>query len=223
MVVFGDFGNPGAGGGEGAATVVQQVRAYWESLRIDGRLPLRQHIDPRGLSSALEQVFLIEQIAPGHGRFRLAGNLFHDLMGMDVRGMPLTSLFEPVSRERVKVGLQGVFDDAAALHLGIEAERSIGQPALSGRMALLPLRGGEGEPMLALGVLACRGQVGRAPRRFSIGTIRTEILFPTQTATHILRRRIPETPAPAVRPAPPPQRGTVLRLVHSRQDEPTGR
>ncbi|MGQ0610253.1 MAG: PAS domain-containing protein [Paracoccaceae bacterium] len=220
MVVFGDFGNPAAGGPQGAPSVVQQVRAYWESLRIDGRLPLRQHIDPRGLASALEQVFLIEQVAPGHGRFRLAGNLFHDLLGMDVRGMPLTALFEPVSRERVKIGLQGVFDDAAALHLGMEAERSIGRPTLGARMTLLPLRGGEGEPMLALGVLACRGQVGRAPRRFSIGTIRTEILFPTQTATRILRRRTPETPAPADARAP---RGTVLRLVHSRQDEPTGR
>ena len=32
-------------------------------------------------------MFLIERIAPGHARFRLAGNMFHDLIGMDVRGI----------------------------------------------------------------------------------------------------------------------------------------
>lgn len=217
MVVFGEFGRPS--GREPEAEVIQSVRAYWESLRENGRLPLRQDIDPRGLASALEQVFLVEQIAPGHGRFRLAGNLFHDLMGMDVRGMPLTTLLEAVSRERFKIGLQGVFDDAAGMHVRLEAERAIGRPALSARMMLLPLRGGSGEPMLALGVLACRGQIGRAPRRFAITSIRTEVVLLTEITSRITRRG-----EPAAHPAAPqgaeakPRKLPVLRLVHSLED-----
>lgn len=219
MVVFGDFGRQGTGGLEPAPTVLNEVRAYWESLRVDGRLPLRQDIDPRGLASALDKVFLVEQIAPGQGRFRLAGNQFHDLMNMDVRGMPLSSLFDPVSRERLRIGLQGVFDDAAALHVAIEADRGIGRPALSGRMLLLPLRGGAAEPMLALGILSCTGQIGRAPRRFAISSIRTEAVLHTQITTRIQRRLDPSAPQPTPEPRrATPAPGPRLRLVHSRDD-----
>ena len=223
MVLFGDFGRQGIGRGEPAPTVLHEVRAYWESLRAEGRLPLRKDIDPRGLASALDKVFLIEQIAPGQARFRLAGNQFHDLMSMDVRGMPLSALFETVSRERLRIGLQGVFDDAAALHIGIEAERGIGRPALAGRMLLLPLRGGAEEPILALGVLSCKGQIGRAPRRFAITTIRTEVLLQSQITTRILRRRDPSAPPDIREPRrETPARGPELRLVHSRDDVRSG-
>ena len=42
---------------------IQEVRAYWEALRVGSDLPCRDQIDPRGLSKSLEQVFLIEQVA----------------------------------------------------------------------------------------------------------------------------------------------------------------
>ncbi len=80
--------------GEGRAETadfhqLQAVRAYWEAMRKPGHLPRRDDINPRGIASALEQVFLVEQIAPHHGRLRLAGMALSDLLGMDPRGMPV--------------------------------------------------------------------------------------------------------------------------------------
>ena len=192
-----------------------QTRAYWEALRRNGNLPRRDEIDPRGLSGALEEVFLIERIAPGLARFRLAGMHLLDLMGMEVRGMPLSALFEPPARNRLSEALEAVFAEPSALELWLEAERGIGKPALSGRMILLPVRGSRGEPSLALGCLQTHGSIGRGPRRFAIaGLVREPLILP-QSA-----------PAPAPQPGladpgasylpPPPRQVPHLRLVHSR-------
>jgi hypothetical protein len=184
------------------------VRAYWEALREAGTLPRRDQIDPRGMSNALEQVFLIEQVAPGHARFRLAGMLMNDLLGMEVRGMPLTSLLEPGARGRLSDGLGSVFSGAAVLELWLEAERGIGRPALEARMLLLPLIGTYGEPNLALGCLCVKGDIGRSPRRFAIAGMVREPLPVTP------RMSFAEDGAAFV-PAPP--RGKPqLRLVSSR-------
>ena len=95
--------------GRGDFRQLQEVRAYWEAMRKDGRLPRRDDINPRGMASALEQVFLVEQIAPNHGRLRLAGMAISDLLGMDVRGMPITALLEPVARAKLSEALGGLF------------------------------------------------------------------------------------------------------------------
>ena len=217
MLVFGSFGTGGEDGGTPPPGVLQQVRAYWEALRDTGRLPLRSAIDPRGLATALEQVFLIERIAPGHARFRLAGNLFHDLMGMDVRGMPLSALLDTVARQRLQPALEDVFAEATALHLGLEAERGLGRPAISGRMLLLPLRGAGDEPMMALGVQAVTGAVGRAPRRFGISSLRNETIFQAEVLSRISRRgELPTTRQNEGPVVPVPTGKPALRLVHSR-------
>ena len=119
--------------------ILSEVRAYWEGLREGGSLPCRDQIDPRGIAGALEQVFLVERIAPGLARFRLAGMGISDVMGMDVRGMPLSSVFDPAAHERLRVTLETVFRDSVALDLWLEAERGIGRPMLEARMMLLPL------------------------------------------------------------------------------------
>lgn len=155
---------------------IQEVRAYWEALRSGDGLPCRDQVDPRGLSKSLEQVFLIEQIAPQHARFRLAGMHLADLMGIDVTGMPLTSVFEPAARNRFSEALATVFAGPSVVDVWLEAERGIGRPALEGRMLLLPLIGTNGEPNLALGCLATHGVLGRSPRRFAIsGLVRQPV------------------------------------------------
>jgi hypothetical protein len=71
-------------------------------------------------------VFLVEQIAPGnHGRLRLAGMGLSDLLGMDVRGMPITALLT-VARARCPKRLAGRFRGEHVLDLWLEAERGIG-------------------------------------------------------------------------------------------------
>lgn len=191
---------------------IQEVRAYWEALRVGSDLPCRDQIDPRGLSKSLEQVFLIEQVAAGHARFRLAGMHLADLMGMDVTGMPLTSLFEPVARTRFSAALATVFDGPSVTEVWLEAERGIGRPPLDGRMLLLPLIGSSGEPNLALGCLATHGVLGRSPRRFAISGLthmqvdRAKLQSPVEKVTGFAD--------PQADFAPRPPRGKpVLRIV----------
>ncbi len=200
--------------------VLQEVRAYWQALRVEGALPRRDQIDPRGIAGALENVFLLERIAAGHARFRLAGMKLTDLMGMEVRGMPLTTLFDPPARERLTEALEPVFAAPAALELWLEAERSLGRPALEGRMILLPLTGSQGEPSLALGCVAFSGATGRAPRRLSItGTVREPLaarITPAPAFAESAAAYVPQAPSPQSRPSPPPRGKPVLRLVSSR-------
>jgi len=189
---------------------VQEVRAYWEAMRQGGRLPRRDDINPRGMASALEQVFLVEQVAPNHGRLRLAGMAISDLLGMDVRGMPITALLEPVARARLSDALGGLFRGEHILDLWLEAERGIGRPPLMARMLLLPMIGSHGEPDLALGCFCTKGEIGRAPRRFGISRILREPL--PASATEGFSPAFAEPP----RPLCPPKGRPNLRLVVSK-------
>lgn len=204
----------------GAAVIdtalLQEVRAYWEGLRDHGALPSRATLDPRGIASALENVVLLERIAPGHARFRLAGHFFHDLMGMDVRGMPLSALFDPLARQKLQPLLEELFAAPLILSLSLQAERTIGQPAFAARMLLLPMTGYDGSRDMALGVVAGAGRIGRAPRRFHIETASTEALrLPTAPAPAPAAARAPARGL-AEAAAPPPRARPALRLVHSR-------
>ena len=172
-------GRSGAAGGSGSEggprfAALAEVRAYWEGLRTATSLPLREAMDPRGMAGALEVTFLVERIAPGIARFRLAGMQVADLLGMDVRGMPLSSLFDPAGRTRLTGPLEGLFRDGVALDIWLEAERGVGRPAMEARMLLLPLVSTRGVTDLALGCLAVEGVTGRAPRRFAISALLNE-------------------------------------------------
>ena len=205
--------NQGTPDGRAAAAdfhALQIVRGYWEAMRREGGLPRRDDINPRGMAVALEQVFLVEQIAPNHGRFRLAGMALNDLLGMDVRGMPITALLEPVARSRLSEALGGLFRGEHLLDLWLEAERGIGRPPLMARILLLPVIGAQGEPDMALGCLCSKGEIGRAPRRFAISRLMREPL-PT-SATQDIAQAFAEPPQSFRAPSGRPN----LRLVSSK-------
>ncbi|MBS0574055.1 MAG: PAS domain-containing protein [Proteobacteria bacterium] len=145
-----------------------EVRAYWEALRAGRRVPLRSDIDPRGIEGALDHAFILERIAPQVARFRLAGTHLGDLMGMEVRGMPLTTLFTPLARTAAGAIVEGVFRRPEVAELILAGETGPGRPALVARMILLPLRSDLGDISRALGCLCALGQTGRAPRRFDL-------------------------------------------------------
>jgi hypothetical protein len=231
------FSKGGRGEGEEAGAKFQmlaEVRAYWEGLRQGSDLPRRDEIDPRGIAGALENTFLLERVAPGVARFRLAGMQMHDLMGMDVRGMPVTALIDPAGRTKLTDQLESVFAGPSSLEIWLEAERGLGRPALEGRMVLLPLTGTRGNVDLALGCLAIHGALGRAPRRFAIASITGERIERRVNSRRTVERSeddrrevVPQAPMPVGMaelgmafthaPAPRPPRGKPnLRLVHSR-------
>ncbi|MDW4547871.1 PAS domain-containing protein [Defluviimonas sp. D31] len=149
---------------------ISEVQAYWEALREGRQIPCRSEVDPRGIERALEYTFVLERIAPGVARFRLAGMHLNDLMGMEVRGMPLTALFTPKSRTEVSSTLDQVFSAPATAEMTLLAETGLGRPSMEARLIILPLKSDLGDVSRALGCLVAEGTLGRVPRRFEIGT-----------------------------------------------------
>ena len=94
---------------EQSGRVVADLRDYWQGLRKGRAIPARSDVEPRGIRRALDYAFILERIAPGAARFRLAGRHLIDLMGMEVRGMPVCSFLNPTSRGRLSDVLETVF------------------------------------------------------------------------------------------------------------------
>ncbi|WP_261307777.1 PAS domain-containing protein [Ruegeria atlantica] len=98
---------------------IRQAEAYWTALLTGDGVPMRSQIDPRGLENILEYTFVLERIAPGLTRFRLAG--------MEVRGMPLTSFFEPCARDQIKTVSEQVFAQPAIANLTLDSSGRLGR------------------------------------------------------------------------------------------------
>lgn len=177
--------------GESRYRVLNEVEAYWEGLRRNAEVPSRSDIDPRGIENALEYAFILERIAPGLARMRIAGMHLSDLMGMEVRGMPISAFVPPESRDGFSATLEQVLDTPAKARLTLSAEGGVGKPPLEGRMLLLPLQNDLGDVARVLGCFETIGQIGRAPRRFNV--LETEL---TRLDVKPPLRRRSERPAP---------------------------
>lgn len=193
---------------------VNQVEGYWKALQTEGSVPRRADIDPRGIEGALAQAFILERLAPTVARFRLAGMHLNDLMGMEIRGMPMTAMFLPDSRTAAAAALDCAFSTPAKVTLTLTGDLGAGRGPLDARMVLLPLLDEAGRVTRLLGALQAKGVIGRPPRRFAILESRYE-----DCPGHYA-----ETPAPAPRSEPglaePPQAGfdtapkrPALRLI----------
>ena len=163
--------------GRGRFRALDDVRRYWDALRGERLVPLRSEIDPRGIEEALDCAFIVERIAPSIARFRLAGSSLVEMMGSEVRGMPLSVMFTGESRRALGEAVEEVFRGPEALRLECSGERGLARPTLRAEMILLPLKSDLGDVSRALGCLAVEGSVGRAPRRLAIRSVeRTDIL-----------------------------------------------
>ncbi|MFT3687598.1 PAS domain-containing protein [Paenirhodobacter sp.] len=163
--------------------VAAELRAYWDGVRGNRLVPPRSEINPRGIERALEFSFVLERVAPGMGRFRLAGMHLNDLMGMEVRGMPLTAFFTTTARKAVADASEAAFREPAIVEAELVSEAGAGRPVLSARLLLLPLRSDLGDVTRALGCLVAEGPVCRVPRRFEIKAIRIHPL--THDTVHL--------------------------------------
>ena len=141
---------------------------YWSSMRKGHAVPRRTDIDPRGIEALLENAFIAEKIAPGLARLRIAGTHLSDLMGMEVRGMPISAFIAPEQRELLSELLVEVFDRPAIVKINLESPSGVGRRALKGTLLMLPLRSDLGDTSRALGCFLTDGLVGRTPRRFDI-------------------------------------------------------
>ncbi|MBL3572598.1 PAS domain-containing protein [Rhodovulum sulfidophilum] len=154
----------------GALSALDDIERYWTQLRDDqGSLPSRAQLDPRGFSRALSNCFVAEAMAPRHLRLRLTGQHMTDLMGMDMRGMPLSAVILPESRPMLEDKIEALMTgDGAGVRLTLISPRSYNRQALFAGMLLLPLARENGTPAKVIGALATVGTVGWTPRRFQI-------------------------------------------------------
>jgi len=159
-----------------------QVEAYWDGLVINGRPPRRADIDPRGIEDVLEYTFVLERIAPNVGRFRVAGMHLNDLMGMDVRGMPLSAMFLPEARRDIGAAMENVCKTPAVTRLTLTGDKGIGKPGLDAQLLLAPLTDEFGGATRILGCLQAQGAIGRQPRRFGVLNCETRMNLPQADA-----------------------------------------
>ncbi|MCK0143673.1 PAS domain-containing protein [Aliiroseovarius sp. F20344] len=144
------------------------VEAYWHGLR-NGRLcPTRQEVDPRGMAGALHEAFMLEKIAPGLARIRLAGQHMNDVLGMEVRGMPISAFFTTEARKELHRALESLFDMPAQITLSLVTEGRAFRKGQEAQMILLPLRDETGLITRVLGALQVEGDLDRTPQRFNI-------------------------------------------------------
>ncbi|MBY5932592.1 PAS domain-containing protein [Tateyamaria omphalii] len=163
-------------------SAISQVEAYWEGLRGARVMPKRSEIDPRGIESALEYTFVLERIAPGMARIRIAGSHLGDLMGMEVRGMPLTSLITPPCRRQIADAIEDVCQRPAVCELRMSGETTISKPQMDARLLLLPLKSDLGDVSRILGCMVAHGDIGHTPRRFNVVGARIRPISAPSTA-----------------------------------------
>lgn len=148
------------------------LHSYWAGLCEGATVPRRSDIDPRRIGGLLSNAFIAERIAPGVTRLRVAGLHLNALMGMEVRGMPLSSFIAPAAREAFALALADLFERPARLEIDLYAKAGLGRPEMTGRLMLWPLRSDLGDVSRALGCLVTQGEIGRASRRFEMRAVR---------------------------------------------------
>ena len=124
-------------------------------------------------------------------------------MGMEVRGMPLSSFIVPHERQQMAEAIDQMFDSPACVTLTLRAETGVGRDSLDAKIILLPLKSDFGDVSRMLGAFVTNGKIGRAPRRFNIleTDVRPLLKDPTgSTADAILSSR----------PAPQPTEDTPI-------------
>ena len=155
---------------------IAEIDAYWQGKRAGRVMPARADIDPRGIEGALAHSFILERIAPGMTRLRLAGQIFNDLQGMKVRGMPFGSLFASHYRKEIDELAEAVCAKPGIAQMTLSAERGRGKPLFEGRMTLWPLSDDRGHSTRILGAVSYKGVIGETPRHFQLAGHRLRVL-----------------------------------------------
>ncbi len=187
---------------------LQSLEKYWRALRHAQRIPSRNDIEPRQIDEALPHAFILQRVAPGVARMRVAGQQLHDLLKMDARGMPVSAFFVPDARDQIAELVESAFKSPAIVSIQVVSHGSLLRNEVTGTMLLLPLRDAKGDTTRILGALVTDGNRGNRPRRFEIAQgvpIRHEPQAPQLASVQSIPR--PEKPkerSPA---------GRVLRLV----------
>lgn len=148
--------------------ILKNLEQYWQTLRHAQRLPARNDVAPSQIDNALPHAFILQRVAPGIARFRVAGQRLHHLLKMDARGMPFSTIFLPEAQDQVQSLLESAFSSPAIVSIPLISPATILRPALHGTVLLLPLRDSDDNTTRMLGALVTEPDNGSRTRRFTI-------------------------------------------------------
>jgi hypothetical protein len=169
MTVVNDFSFRRSGDMPGADNpTLNSLETYWRALRHARHIPSRNDIRPHEIDGALPHAFILQRVAPGVARMRVAGQQLHELLQMDARGMPISTFFQPNARDQIADLVEMAFSEPAIIAVPLVSPGSVVRAPLTGTMLLLPLRDEVGETSRVLGALVTDGNRGIRPRRFDV-------------------------------------------------------
>ena len=163
-------------------TMIQTLRSHWESLRINGGIPLRADIDPRQIPDVLDSLFIFERLNPQDVRVRIAGLTLCEMMGMEVRGQSPMSFFDDSTRRRFAAVVADVMDRPTTARLGLDTVDKMGNEARA-EMILLPLCSDFGDVTRLIGCVTGPAEGFTAPMRFHVRNVDMETLSRTEQDT----------------------------------------
>ncbi|WP_316014200.1 PAS domain-containing protein [Roseobacter sp. HKCCA0434] len=155
--------------------ILDDLAIYWEELRAGRLAPRRSDIDPGRFGPALEHMFIVETVAGGPMRLRLAGAQLCDVLGMEARGMPAHTLFTEAARGRADDLLAEVLEHPACIDLALIAQGE-DEARIEGGMMLRPLADDFGGLTRILGCLVMDAAPFSGPLQMEIETIRIDTL-----------------------------------------------
>ena len=150
------------------ALVLDRMADYWQGLRIGDTVPYRSDVDPRAVHQMLRNAFILERLAPGVAKLRVSCSTLSDLQGMDMRGMPITSIITEDSREEFREIVEQVFSSPATARLELSNSRGFNMKGTRATLLLMPLRSDSGEINRILGAVAVSGRENTGPTRFDL-------------------------------------------------------
>ncbi|MEM8848796.1 MAG: PAS domain-containing protein [Pseudomonadota bacterium] len=186
--------------------LLEETWRYWSSLRDGQAIPRRDALEPRSMSFTLGHSMILDRVRSGTIRVRLGGGIMHDIMGMDVRGLPVRAFFDLDVRTRATHLVEQVFETPATLEMDLLSDGPEGQ--LRGQFLVLPLLDHTGRVTKALTCLGLDGPVTAPPRRFQIVDHRLSVVqgtapVPQRRADEVRPMELAE-PQAAFEPSPVP-------------------
>ncbi|WP_170831375.1 PAS domain-containing protein [Jannaschia faecimaris] len=146
--------------------LLEQAWRYWTSQRLGTGLPRRAALDPKEMGPILGHSMVLDRLRAGNVRVRLGGHVMSQLMGMEVRGLPVRAFFDLTDRTRVMDQIEQVFERPATLEFDLISEGADG--IVTGRMLILPLLDSAGQVTKALAVMVTDRIATDPPRRFQL-------------------------------------------------------
>lgn len=186
-------------------TTIKLVETHWRDLLQRADVPARHDMKPNAIAGALPSAFVVERVAPGVARIRVAGQRLHDLMGMDIRGMPLSAFINADDQATFAVHLEAAFSDPALIALPLKSESRFIRKDIREQIILLPMADSKGDVTRVLGAMSFHSPIKLRSRQFRLDDskpMRHEPIYRRQTPTVRITRKPDATD---VRPA--------LRLV----------